>query len=698
MADFDSVNSYGYGTRGIVAFDANNDGWMDLYGASWGPAEKRFPPPGGSEGASIITPVQPNEFYINRGDGTFRRVTNSGATPDNPAWMGTQGCTVIDADEDGNMDIFVAHRNYVAIDPDSRQKVGGPTSRKVYNQLFFGDGNGRFSENASGAGLNTNPKNDCNGATFADFDNDGDYDAFIVPKDIISSDYVRVYKNDGTGHFSDITNLLKITQFGFSLIFLDADNDGDLDIVAPQTRDYTRFYRNNGDGTFTLQDDTGLRLKSFDPRGSAVGDIDNDGDLDLYYTDAIKEFDKVNYPDTVGNHLFVNTTRTSNRWLKITGRGPKGDRGGFGAKIWIYERGHMDDPAHLVGYRQVINAYGYLCQDDPVQHFGLGQRDSVEIKVRMLDRSELKLYGVPAKQRLFFSRPRKIAGISGYGQVVDAGSALPQPLVVQVKDAFGNAVYGAGVTFTPATAGGSFSESQPVYTDAQGYARVHFTPASEPASQSVSARLVDEAEESFTFTCSVKPLVIPNRTPEIVSWAPADSELFVNGYHVLEFSLLAIDADGDSLRYLWLLDGIIAGTESTFRIYPASSKTGKVEVQVRDGEHTVSHLWAMHLLTGVGQNEIPVTDFALGQNYPNPFNPQTQINFQLPRAGIVRIAVYNTAGQTVRTLADGLFPAGRHTVTWNARDDQGQPLPTGLYYYTMESGDFKVIKKLLYVK
>jgi hypothetical protein len=804
MNDFDSVNTYGYGTRGLAAFDANNDGWMDLYAANWGPAEKRFPPPGGSEGAPIVTPVQPNEFYLNQGNGTFRRVTDSGATPDNPAYIGTQGCTVVDANEDGNMDIFVAHRNYVAIDPVSKELVGGPTSRTVYNQLFFGDGTGRFTENAGGAGLNTNPANDCNGATFADYDNDGDYDAFIVPKDRASSEYVRIYRNDGKGKFTDITSTLNIAQHGFSLVFLDADNDGDLDIIAPRTRDFTKFYRNQGGGAFIQDDNTGLRVKSFDPRGSAVGDIDDDGDLDLYYADANKDGLTVggSYPDTIGNHLFINTTSTSNRWLKITGRGPKGDMGGFGSKIWVYDRGHMDDASYLVGYRQVINAYGYLCQNDPVQHFGLGSRDSVDVKVRMLDKTELRLYRVPARQRLFFSKPQALAKTGGDGQSVTEGQTLPQPLTVQVKDAYGNLVFGAAVTFTAAAAGGTIIEPQPVYTNAQGYAAVHYRPAAQPAAQSVTARLVDAAGASTTFGCTVTPLVVvkvptgleiaggsgqhayagavlsqpltvrvldqfnaplagisvlftsvnglgsfpdgavavsdttglaavrfqlgtesgayevaaavagigtqplftlqaealPNRVPQIVHWEPADSELYVNKYHVLAFSVRAEDADGDSLRYIWLIDGVIAGSDTTFKIYPASSSTGLVEVRVTDGEDTVSRSWVMHLLTGVEGTESLVTEYALGQNYPNPFNPRTQIDFQLPQTGMVRVLVYNTAGQIVRTLADGTFTTGRHSLVWDARNDRGNSLPSGLYYYTMESQDFRAVKKLLYVK
>ena len=803
MADFDSVHSYAYGTRGVAAFDANNDGWMDLYAANWGPAEKRYAPAGGIEGSPIVTPVQPNEFYLNLGNGRYQRVMDSGATPDNPSWMGTQGVVVVDANEDGNMDIFVAHRNYVAIDPDTKERVGGPTGRSVYNQLFFGDGTGRFTENARGAGLNTNPRNDCNGATFADYDNDGDYDAFVVPKDRNSSEFVRVYRNDGRGNFSDITGTFNFSQTGFSMLFLDADNDGDLDIAAPRTRDYTKFYRNNGNGTFSPDESTGLRLKSFDPRGSAIGDVDGDGDLDIYYADANKDRMIVggSYPDTIGNHLFINNTVTSNRWLEVTGRGPKGDMGGFGSKIWVYDRGHMDDPAHLVGYRQVLNAYGYLCQDDPVQHFGLAQRDSVDVKVRLLDKTELRLFGVPAKKRLFFSRPAQIAGSSGDGQTVDQGMPLPQPLRVRVRNEWGDPVFGAAVTFTALAAGGSFPEGSMVHTDAQGYAQVHYQPAAEPQNQTIRASIAGGAAAT-NFTCTVKPLVLvkkparleitggegqhaivgtllpqpltvlvrdnfdqpmpeitvtfsdpsgrgqfpdgataisdsaghaavrfllgaavgpyevqarvegveqaalftlqaeamPNRAPLLLSWQPADSVLFVNKFRIIDFSATAQDADGDSLRFLWLLDGIPAGSDSTFRIYPASSSTGKVEVRISDGEYTVSRSWSMYLITGVEEEIAVISDYALLQNYPNPFNPATRIDFALPAAARVRIWVFSITGQIVRTLAEGSYPSGRHSVLWDGRDDRGEALPSGLYYYAMESGGFHAVKKLLFVK
>ena len=68
----------------------------------------------------------------------------------------------------------------------------------------------------------------------------------------------------------------------------------------------------------------------------------------------------------------------------------------------------------------------------------------------------------------------------------------------------------------------------------------------------------------------------------------------------------------------------------------------------------------------------------LEQNYPNPFNPQTQIPFTLNEARTVHLNIYNTLGQLVDTLIDGVVPAGEHTITWDATD-----MPSGSYLYRL---------------
>ncbi|MBN1466384.1 VCBS repeat-containing protein, partial [candidate division KSB1 bacterium] len=459
--DFDSA-AYGYGTRGVTAFDANGDGYMDLLAVNWGPAETRY-----DLNSRIVIPPQPNEFYLNNGDGTFKTVTNSGLTsPPNDSYRGTQGVTAADVDNDGDMDVLIVHRNYTGLTEDGRAINGYNSERQVPNQLMINDGHGHFSDETIARGL-YHAANDANGATFADYDNDGDLDLFVPPKDK-TRQYVRVYRNRGDGHFDDVTSSVSIQQWGFSTFFLDADNDGDLDIIAPRTRNYISFYRNDGNGSFSLQSGVGVEVLAYDPRGGAIGDIDDDGDLDFYYADANKDIDPL-----YSNRLFRNDLKSSNRWLKISGRGPAGDRGGFGAKIWIYDQGHLDDPDHLLTYRQVINSYGYLCQDDPEQHFGLGQRDSVDVKIELLDGSELFMVNAPAKRRLFFCKPSQLARTSG-DQSASVGSLAPQPLVLRLLSANGEPVHGAPVLFTSDDATAQFVPSAAIYSDQEGYASVRY--------------------------------------------------------------------------------------------------------------------------------------------------------------------------------------------------------------------------------
>ncbi len=88
-------------------------------------------------------------------------------------------------------------------------------------------------------------------------------------------------------------------------------------------------------------------------------------------------------------------------------------------------------------------------------------------------------------------------------------------------------------------------------------------------------------------------------------------------------------------------------------------------------------------------------EFHLAQNHPNPFNPATQISYHLPRATDVRLAVYTVNGQQVRILANGTQSAGIKTVTWNARDDRGRKMSSGIYFYRLQAGDFIAVKKML---
>ena len=79
------------------------------------------------------------------------------------------------------------------------------------------------------------------------------------------------------------------------------------------------------------------------------------------------------------------------------------------------------------------------------------------------------------------------------------------------------------------------------------------------------------------------------------------------------------------------------------------------------------------------------TQIHLSQNYPNPFNPETVIAFEIPTAYQVRLEVYDATGRRVRLLADEMKAAGRHEVTWDARDESGARVASGIYFYQLHA-------------
>lgn len=127
-----------------------------------------------------------------------------------------------------------------------------------------------------------------------------------------------------------------------------------------------------------------------------------------------------------------------------------------------------------------------------------------------------------------------------------------------------------------------------------------------------------------------------------------------------------------------------AGAECLFRV---STQEGTVLDQ-SDAS------FAIEFPVGVQQDKLP-TEFALEQNYPNPFNPSTTIRYQLPMATNVQLVIINSIGQIIRTLADGKTPAGSHSILWDGRDDNGEMVSSGLYFYRLKAGDFTQTRKMI---
>ena len=161
-----------------------------------------------------------------------------------------------------------------------------------------------------------------------------------------------------------------------------------------------------------------------------------------------------------------------------------------------------------------------------------------------------------------------------------------------------------------------------------------------------------------------------------------------------------IVVDGQNISVTAWADGEAMPDTATYS-YEALTTTEApsfILVGVTDDDSSsvqIDELWYNETPTGLGiSDEAPIASrYELGQNYPNPFNPTTHIRFNIPERANAKLTVFNVMGEEVATLVNGVMQAGGHTVSWNAAS-----MPTGVYFYQLESGNFSQTKKLLLVK
>ena len=161
-----------------------------------------------------------------------------------------------------------------------------------------------------------------------------------------------------------------------------------------------------------------------------------------------------------------------------------------------------------------------------------------------------------------------------------------------------------------------------------------------------------------------------------------------------------IVVDGQNVSVTAWADGeVMPDTASySFEALTTAEAPMLILVGVTDDDSSsiqIDELWYNERPAGLGiSDEAPIASrYELGQNYPNPFNPTTHIRFNIPETANAKLTVFNVMGEEVATLVSGVMQAGGHTVSWNAAS-----MPTGVYFYQLESGNFSQTKKLLLVK
>lgn len=331
--DFAEMPGASLFAQGANMVDINNDGWLDVF-VCHDDAESRI--------------------WSNNGDGTFAEADDWIDMSTTPASddSGNYGSVWTDFDNDGDLDLYIAK---------CRQGVNDPTDPRRINQLFVNDGSNNFSEAAEEFGLKIGAQSWT--ADFGDYDNDGDMDCFITNHDAPS----QVLENDGTGHFTDVTETAGVVVGGLPIqgVWRDFDNDGFVDIVVSGTSEY--LFHNNGDGTFTELADP--FPGSTDMESYAIGDLNNDGFLDIYggYANVF------NSPTNIEDVLWMNEGNDNN-WICIDPIGVISNQAAVGARIEIFGNFGMQ-------VREIRAGESYGISNSLKAHFGIGSHESIETVV-----------------------------------------------------------------------------------------------------------------------------------------------------------------------------------------------------------------------------------------------------------------------------------------------------------------------------
>ncbi len=354
-------------------FDYDNDGKLDLVIANyvdWSPESNFYC---GSKGPGFRSYCHPDVYhgqaptlYHNNGDGTFTDVSNRSGLGQKPG--NGLGVVTFDYDDDGWQDIFIANDS-------------------MPNFLFHNNRDGTFREVAYSAGVAVGIDGQFEagmGTDAADTTGSGRPDLVVTHLD---QQLARLYRNLGDGLFEDATYRSKISyatfhMSGFGARFMDYDNDGRRDLfmanghVLDNIQVYhaeTRYaesklmFHNTGSGIFeNVSDQLGPDfLLPRVSRGAAVGDFDNDGDLDILVSN-----------NGQAPQLFRNDGGNANHWLQLFLIGTRSNRDAVGARVKL-------TAGDLVLYDERKGGMSYQSAQDPRLHFGLGQRstiDQVEIK------------------------------------------------------------------------------------------------------------------------------------------------------------------------------------------------------------------------------------------------------------------------------------------------------------------------------
>ena len=660
-------------TRSATFGDFDNDGRPDLYlTESWN-----------DDGGSVL--------LHNDGDGSFSDQTSM-IQADLSGIVKGSGSGFADYDNDGDLDLHVA--------------LGAFFDHERHRNLLLRNDRDRFVEVGLESGLTDVQPTD--GALWLDYDRDGHLDVYSVNVAVIpepgkslqeaSFDPTarnRLYRNQGDGTYVDVTAVtgldLQFAPFGGSLGGLSAADfnaDGWPDLFLGVFNFPNRFFLSDGQGGFL--DATTDEIADPGPVfGVAVGDTDNDGDLDLFMASGgLSDIEQTR------SQLLLYVGDTFLDVLDGVGLGSLRENLHTAALFDVDNDGDLD----LLGSPlQLFLNDGEGQFSDETELLGIGdQGDRNQVVVvgdyngdGFLDLLSKGLYRNNGNDNHWLRV--ELAGTAsnrnGVGSQLVATTGDRQ----QIREIFG----GDGINQREMLAHFGLGEQSQVDRLEIRWPSGQVDVLTDiPADQKI--RVVEGRGEWYPAERTVwavePPVSIPNG--EVVDLvAVARPALFEP-----DATITAVTADLSQLggSEATPLEDMGDGTYRLEASFTASGDgSSRVSVLFEQatslGAYWISLSHSIEVrapITAVleTRNEAVPEVFELGQNHPNPFNSGTVIRFDLPADGEIDLMVYNLMGQKVDTLIDGSRQAGSYTLHWDGRDGDGLELASGVYVYRLRSG------------
>lgn len=646
--------------RGAAWGDYNGDGLPDLFMACAGEPDRLYR----------------NEGSDGRGNGHFTEVAAEVGVADGGV---AQDAVWGDYDGDGDVDLYVVryedhnllYRNnkgiFVEVSSEAGVGDGGRGQRAAWvdydrdgaldlyvvddgrNVLYQNQGDGTFEDVTLRARVGDRGQG--RAAVWADYNGDGWPDLYVVNDGGAN----RLYRNRGDGRFEEVGATLEVDDDGpgQDAVWADLDNDGDVDLYVVNYLTDNLLYENIGDGTFReVGGPVGVGLAGPD-RAVVVGDVDNNGDLDLYVVSEGQEnalylgqdgrllnagvrtgavdpgfgrravLDDYNGDggldlvvlDEDGSLRLYRNAQQRNHWIGIRLWGKGGHRSATGANVRV-----------TVGEK--VQTRWVWDQDLRPLLFGLGEHERADaMEITWVDGTVRSLDLIPGDGLFLVPQEGEVDVFVWPGDVDNDGD-------VDVDDVVSLAeVWGLEGPKRPGATGNWMGQGATFWRPAK-------------------ATLGDANGDG----------TVDGRDLEVVArnWGRR---------HPVRAEAVLVYADSLQV-YLTMYEKVRELADSDAKLAMRTFLEGK--------------------LHGIG-----VSEEVLLWNTPNPFGGETVIRFAIP-VGVdrARMELYNLLGQRIRVLVDGAVRPGRGLVRWDGRDAEGHPVGSGVYVCLLRVGRRQAVRKI----